>query len=171
MLRVRYVGRRLTVGSRESAPLTKEDIVTSLLIAPLALLAAQSWSGFDFMGVHGGEFVVREHTAVVVQCAEEQEQILVTVHVPHDETAPGTTARRRTLYLQLDGGETQTVEKTEDRPFPGVFQFEPEEWFVDFLLAGGDLVARFEDETLQVPVDGAFMENTLDHCTGGAHVH
>ena len=52
--------------------------------------------------------------------------------------------RHQTLYLQMDGGATRTVEKTKERPFPGVFQFEPEEWFVDFLLAGGNLVAVFE---------------------------
>jgi len=79
--------------------------------------------------------------------------------------------RNRTLYVQLDGGETRSIEKTEDRPFPGVFQFEAEEWFVDFLLAGGSFAARFEGETLEVPVDRAFMRTTLDHCTGGEHVH
>ena len=145
--------------------------MNSLLMVSLALVSAQSWNPFEFMGVHGGEFVAGDHTAIVVQCSEEQEQILVTVHVPHEEEPGQTVLRRRTLYLEMDGGETQTVEQTEDRPFPGVFQFEPEEWFVDFLLAGGSLAARFEGTTLEVPVDGAFMKTTLDHCTGGEHAH
>lgn len=145
--------------------------MTSLLMAPLVLaMGAQSWSPWEYMGVHGGEFVVRDHTAIVVQCNEEAEQILVTVHVPHDDSS-GQEPRRRTLYVQLDGGETRTIEKTEDQPFPGVFQFEPETWFVDFLLAGGRLEAAFQGEQLEVPVDAAFMETTLDHCTGGTHAH
>lgn len=144
--------------------------MTSLFMVFFVLTSAQQWKGFDFMGVHGGEYVVRDHTAVVVQCNEEQGEILLTVHVPHEES--GRMGRQtRTLYLQLGDGETRTVEKTEDRPFPGVFQFEPEEWLVDFLLEGGNLVARFEDVTLEVPVDAAFMKPTLDHCTGGTHAH
>ena len=145
-----------------------------LMVSLLALVSApsaQSWKPFEFMGVHGGEFMAAEHTAIVVQCSEEQEQILVTVHVPHPEVAGETVLRRRTLYLEMDGGETRAVEQTVDRPFPGVFQFEPEEWFVDFLLAGGSLGARFEGTTLEVPVDGAFMKTALDHCTGGTHAH
>lgn len=142
----------------------------SLLAMLLALPSAVEWKSFDFMGVHGGEFVVADHTAIVVQCSEELEQILVTVHVPHEESGQ-SSRQRRTLYVQLDGGETQTVEKTDERPFPGVFQFEPEEWFVDFLLSGGALAARFEGVTLDVPVDGAFMSERLDHCTGGRHAH
>ena len=148
--------------------------MSSLLMVSLALVSAQSaqsWKPFEFMGVHGGEFVASDHTAILVQCSEEQEQILVTVHVPHEEAPGETVLRRRTLYLEMDGGETRAVEQTVDRPFPGVFQFEPEEWFVDFLLAGGSLGARFEGTTLEVPVDGAFMKTTLDHCTGGTHAH
>ena len=144
--------------------------MNGLLMISLALMNVQSWKTFEYMGVHGAEFVVADHTALVVQCSEEQEQILVTVHVPHEESGP-SSRQRRTLYVQLDGGDTQTVEKTEDRPFPGVFQFEPEEWLVDFLLAGGSLAARFEGVTLEAPVDAALMETTLDHCTGGVHVH
>jgi len=144
--------------------------MNSLLMLSLALLSVQSWKGFAYMGVHGGEFVVCDHTAILVQCNEEQGQVLVTVHVPHGDEGRAVL-RNRTLYVQLDGGETRSIEKTEDRPFPAVFQFEAEEWFVDFLLAGGSLAARFEGETLEVPVDRAFMRTTLDHCTGGEHVH
>ena len=133
--------------------------------------SAQSEKPFEFMGVHRGEFMVAEHTAIVVQGSEEQEQILVTVHVPHEEAPGQTVLRCRTLYLEMDGGETRTVEKTEDRPFPGIFQFEPEEWLVDFLLARGNLGAVFEGVRPEVPVDAAFMTTTLDHCTGGTHAH
>ena len=145
--------------------------MNSLLMVSLALVSAQSWNAFEFMGVHGAEFVPRDHTAIVVQCSEEQEQILVTVHVPHEEEPGQAVLRRRTLYLEMDGGETRAVEQMEERPFPGIFQFEPEEWFVDFLLGGGSLAARFEGTTLEVPVDEAVMKTTLDHCTGGEHAH
>ena len=141
------------------------------LIVMMALAPVQSWTSWDYMGVHGGEFVARDHTAIVVQSSEEAEQILATVHVPHEEEPGQTVLRRRTLYLEMDGGETRTVEQMEDRPFPGIFQFEPEEWFVDFLLAGGTLGAQFEGVRLEVPVDAAFMTKTLDHCTGGTHAH
>ena len=141
------------------------------LVMMLALTGAQDWTAWEYMGVHGGEYVAGDHTAIVVQCSEEAEQILVTVHVPHEDDPGQTVLRQQTLYLQLDGGETQTIEKTEDRPFPGIFQFEPEEWFVDFLLAGGHLEAVFQGVALDVPLDSAFMKTTLDHCTGGAHAH
>ena len=144
--------------------------MTSLLVMFLALPSAVEWKTFEYMGVHGAEFVVRDHTGLLVQCNEEQEQILLTVHVPHEETSP-SGRQTRTLYVQTDGGETRSIEKTEDQPFPGIFQFEPEEWFVDFLLAGGSLAVRFEGETLEAPVDPAVMKMTLDHCTGGTHVH
>ena len=144
--------------------------MTSLLVMFLALPSASEWKTFEFMGVHGAEFVVGAHTGIMVQCNEEQEQILMTVHVLHEDSAP-SGRQQRTLYVQVDGGDTRTIERTEDRPFPGIFQFEPEEWLVDFLLAGGSLAARFEGETLEVPVDAAIMEMTLDHCTGGVHVH
>jgi hypothetical protein len=42
---------------------------------------------------------------------------------------------------------------------------------VDFLLHGGSLAVRFEGETMEAPIDAAIMEMTLDHCTGGTHVH
>ena len=145
--------------------------MTISLMMTLALATTQSWTPWEYMGVHGGEFVVGDHTAIVVQCSEEAEEILVTVHIPHADAPGQTVLRQRTLYVQLDGGETQTIEKTEDRPFPGVFQFEPEEWFVDFLLAGGHLEAVFQGVTMEVSVDSAFMETTLDHCTGGEHAH
>lgn len=144
--------------------------MTSLLVMFLALPSAVEWKGFEYMGVHGAEFVVGDHTGVLVQCSEEQEQILVTVHVPHEDSSP-SGRQHRTVYVQLDGADTQSIEKTDDRPFPGVFQFEPEEWFVDFLLSGGDLALRFEDVTMEIPVDAAIMKTTLDHCTGGRHVH
>ena len=144
--------------------------MTSLLVMFLALPSAVEWKTFEYMGTHGAEFVVADHTGILIQCNEEQEQILVTVHVPHEEASP-SGRQQRTLYVQLDGGDTRSVEKTEDRPFPGVFQFEPEEWLVDFLLHGGSLAVRFEDETMEAPIDAAIMEMTLDHCTGGAHVH
>ncbi|MCY4628049.1 MAG: hypothetical protein OXE58_10860 [Acidobacteria bacterium] len=144
--------------------------MTSLLVMFLALPNAVEWKGFEYMGVHGAEFVVRDHTGLLVQCNEEQEEILLTVHVPHEDASP-SGRQTRTLYVQTDNGETRSIEQTEDRPFPGVFQFEPEEWFVDFLLAGGDLVVRFEGETMEVPVDAAIMKETLDHCTGGTHAH
>ena len=144
--------------------------MTSLLAMLLALPSAVEWKTFEYMGVHGAEFVVGAHTGIMVQCNEEQEQILMTVHVPHeDNTSSGR--QQRTHYVQIDGGDTRTIEKTEDRPFPGIFQFEPEEWFVDFLLHGGSLAVRFEDETMEAPVDAAIMKMTLDHCTGGVHVH
>ncbi|MDE2880891.1 MAG: hypothetical protein OXP70_03480 [Acidobacteriota bacterium] len=142
----------------------------TLLAMLLALPSAVEWKGFEYMGVHGAEFVVGDHTGLLVQCSEEQEQILVTVHVPHEDRSP-SGRQHRTVYVQLDGADTQSIEKTEDRPFPGVFQFEPEEWFVDFLLAGGSLALRFEDVTMDIPVDAAIMKTTLDHCTGGTHVH
>lgn len=144
--------------------------MTSLLAMLLALPSAVEWKGFEYMGVHGAEFVVGDHTGVLVQCSEEQEQILVTVHVPHEDGSP-SGRQHRTVYVQLDGGDTQSIEKTEDRPFPGVFQFEPEQWLVDFLLSGGELALRFEDVTMEIPVDAAIMKTTLDHCTGGTHVH
>jgi len=100
--------------------------MNSLLMLSLALLSVQSWKGFEYMGVHGGEFVVRDHTAILAQCNEEQGQVLVTVHVPHGDEGRAVL-RNRTLYVQLDGGETRSIEKTEDRPFPAVFQFEAEE--------------------------------------------
>ncbi len=142
----------------------------SLLAMFLALPSAVEWKTFEYMGTHGAEFVVRDHTGILVQCNEEQEQILVTVHVPHEESSP-SGRQQRTLYVQLDGGETRSIERTEDRPFPGIFQFEPEEWLVDFLLHGGSLAVRFEGETMEAPIDAAIMEMTLDHCTGGVHVH
>ncbi len=144
--------------------------MTSLLVMFLALPSAVEWKTFEYMGTHGAEYVVRDHTGILIQCDEEQDQILVTVHVPHEESSP-SGRQQRTLYVQLDGGDTQSVERTEDRPFPGVFQFEPEEWLVDFLLAGGSLALRFEDETIEAPVDAAIMKMTLDHCTGGTHAH
>ncbi len=144
--------------------------MTGLLVMFLALPSAVEWKTFEYMGVHGAEFVLRDHTGLLVQCNEEQEQILLTVHVPHEENSP-SGRQQRTVYVQLDGGETRSIEKTEDRPFPGIFQFEPEEWLVDFLLGGGNLAMRFEDETMEIPVDAAIMEKTLDHCTGGTHVH
>ncbi len=144
--------------------------MTSLLAMFLALPSAVEWKTFEYMGTHGAEYVVRDHTGILIQCDEEQDQILVTVHVPHEESSP-SGRQQRTLYVQLDGGDTQSVERTEDRPFPGVFQFEPEEWLVDFLLAGGSLALRFEDETIEAPVDAAIMKMTLDHCTGGTHAH
>lgn len=144
--------------------------MTSLLVMFLALPSAVEWKTFEYMGTHGAEFVVRDHTGLLVQCNEEQNQILVTVHVPHEESSP-SGRQQRTLYVQIDGGDTRSIEKTEDRPFPGIFQFEPEEWFVDFLLHGGSLAVRFEDETMEAPVDAAIMKTTLDHCTGGVHVH
>ena len=142
----------------------------SLLAMFLALPGAVEWKTFEYMGTHGAEFVVADHTGILIQCNEEQEQILVTVHVPHGEASP-SGRQQRTLYVQLDGGDTRSIEKTEDRPFPGIFQFEPEEWLVDFLLHGGSLALRFEDETMEAPIDAAIMEMTLDHCTGGTHVH
>ena len=144
--------------------------MTSLLAMLLALPSAVEWKTFEYMGTHGAEFVVADHTGILIQCNEEQEQILVTVHVPHEEASP-SGRQQRTLYVQLDGGDTRSIEKTEDRPFPGIFQFEPEEWLVDFLLAGGSLALRFEDETMEAPIDAGIMEMTLDHCTGGTHVH
>ena len=144
--------------------------MTSLLAMLLALPSAVEWKTFEYMGVHGAEFVVGAHTGVMVQCNEEQEQILMTVHVPHEDNVP-SGRQNRTLYVQIDGGDTRSIEKTEDRPFPGIFQFEPEEWFVDFLLAGGSLAVRFEGATMEVAVDPAIMDMTLDHCTGGVHVH
>ena len=145
--------------------------MSNILLVIAALTGAQAWTAWAYMGVHGGEYLVSEHTALVVQCNEEREEILVTVHVPHDEEDGRAVLKHRTLYVQMDGGEVRAIEKTEDRPFPGVFQFAPEEWFVDFLLDGGSLEAVFDDARLQVPVDGAFMMETLDHCTGGTHVH
>ena len=142
----------------------------SLLAMFLALPSAVEWKTFEYMGTHGAEFVVRDHTGILIQCNEEQEQILMTVHVPHEESSP-SGRQQRTLYVQLDGGDTRSIEKTEDRPFPGIFQFEPDEWLVDFLLHGGSLALRFEDETIEAPIDAAIMEMTLDHCTGGTHVH
>ena len=142
----------------------------SLLAMFLALPSAVEWKTFEYMGTHGAEFVVRDHTGILVQCNEEQEQILVTVHVPHEESSP-SGRQQRTLYVQLDGGDTRSIERTEDRPFPGIFQFEPEEWLVDFLLHGGSLAVRFEGETIEAPIDAAIMKMTLDHCTGGTHVH
>lgn len=144
--------------------------MTSLLVMFLALPSAVEWKTFEYMGTHGAEFVVRDHTGLLVQCNEEQEQILVTVHVPHEESSPSGT-QQRTLYVQIDGGDTRSIERTEDRPFPGVFQFEPEEWLVDFLLHGGSLAVRFEGETIEAQVEAAIMKTTLDHCTGGTHVH
>jgi len=144
--------------------------MTSLLAMLLALPSAVEWKTFEYMGVHGAEFVVGAHTGIMVQCNEEQEQILMTVHVPHEDSAP-SGRQNRTLYVQIDGGDTRSIEKAEDRPFPGIFQFEPEEWFVDFLIAGGSLAVRFEGAAMEVAVDPAIMEMTLDHCTGGVHVH
>ncbi len=142
----------------------------SLLAMFLALPSAVEWKTFEYMGVHGAEYVVGTHTGLMVQCNEEQGQILLTVHVPHEDDAP-SGRQQRTLYVQIDGGDTRSIEKTEDRPFPGIFQFEPEEWLVDFLLHGGSLAMRFEGATLELAVDAAIMETTLDHCTGGVHVH
>ena len=93
--------------------------MSNILLVIAALTGAQAWTAWAYMGVHGGEYLVSEHTALVVQCNEEREEILVTVHVPHDEEDGRAVLKHRTLYVQMDGERCGPSKKRRTARSPG----------------------------------------------------
>ena len=141
------------------------SLIVGVALGPLVAAPQPDWNAWEYLGVRGAEFVAAAETALIVQCSEEAGEMLLTVRIPHDENAPAEN--RRQVTVQLDKGPVRIIERVEERPFPGVFQFEPEPWLVDFLLDGGHLDLEFETVGIQVPVDGRLMTETLDRCTAG----